>query len=294
MASSRRFADTASRRPSGPLLALIALSAAAAAAVLGLDPRALIPDEGGLLVFGRFLSAAVSPALAYEQGEPIPGAVPLLVQVAHAAHTTMVFAAASVSLALLIGVPLAFLAASRWWWSESPPGARRGALVHTVKASAYGSSRFMAAALRSIHELLWAVLFLAALGRSSLAAVLAIALPYAGTFAKVFSEMLDETRQDAAQALTDSGASRLQAFLFGLLPRALPDLGLYAFYRFECAVRSSAVLGFFGFPTLGYFVSAAIENLHYREVWTYLYAVFVLVVSLDLWSGALRRRVVTS
>ena len=55
------------------------------------------------------------------------------------------------------------------------------------------------------------------------------------------------------------------------------------------AVRSSAVLGFFGFPTLGYSIAQAFENLHYAEVWTYLYMLMALVVGIELWSGALRR-----
>jgi phosphonate transport system permease protein len=76
------------------------------------------------------------------------------------------------------------------------------------------------------------------------------------------------------------------------VPRALPDMCAYAFYRYECAVRSSAILGFFGFPTLGYSISASFDNLHYGEVWTYLYALMALVVAVELWSGALRRRFV--
>ena len=75
-----------------------------------------------------------------------------------------------------------------------------------------------------------------------------------------------------------------------MLPRALPDMGAYAFYRFECALRSSAILGFFGYPTLGYYISLSFENLYYREVWTYLYALVLLVALVDWWSGALRRR----
>ena len=125
-----------------------------------------------------------------------------------------------------------------------------------------------------------------------LTAILAIALPYAGTLAKVFSEMVDEAPRESAAALAGAGATPLAAFLFGLLPRALPDLAAYAFYRFECALRSSAVLGFFGFPTLGYYLAASFENLHYGEVWTYLYTLFLLVVAADVWSGALRRRLV--
>ena len=63
----------------------------------------------------------------------------------------------------------------------------------------------------------------------------------------------------------------------------------YTFYRFECALRSSAVLGFFGFPTLGFYLAASFENLYYGEVWTYLYTLFVLIVVVEWWSGIIRR-----
>jgi len=136
------------------------------------------------------------------------------------------------------------------------------------------------------------VLCLAAFGLSELSAVIAIAIPYSGTLAKVFSELIDEAPRDAAHALRAAGASPVAVFIVGLLPRALPDCAAYALYRFECALRSSAVLGFFGYPTLGFFISASFENLHYGEVWTYLYTLLLLVVVVDWWSGAVRRRLV--
>jgi phosphonate transport system permease protein len=146
--------------------------------------------------------------------------------------------------------------------------------------------------MRSIHELIWAVLFLAAFGLSHLSAAIAIAIPFGGTLAKIFSEMIDEAPRDVAHALRGSGASAPQVYLLGLLPRALPDMTAYAFYRFECALRSSAILGFFGYPTLGFYIAASFENLHYGEVWTYLYTLLVLVILVDWWSGALRKRFV--
>jgi phosphonate transport system permease protein len=84
----------------------------------------------------------------------------------------------------------------------------------------------------------------------------------------------------------------VQTFAFGLLPTALPDMAAYAFYRFECALRSSAILGFFGFETLGLYLKQSFNNGYYGEVWTFLYAVFVLVLVVDAWSGRLRRTVV--
>jgi phosphonate transport system permease protein len=144
--------------------------------------------------------------------------------------------------------------------------------------------------MRSVHELLWAVLLLAAFGLSHLSAAVAIAIPFGGTLAKIFAEMIDEAPRDVAEAYRGSGASSTQVYLLGLLPRALPDMIAYAFYRFECALRSSAILGFFGYPTLGFFIAASFENLHYGEVWTYLYTLFFLVTVVDWWSGALRKR----
>jgi phosphonate transport system permease protein len=151
----------------------------------------------------------------------------------------------------------------------------------------------VAATLRSVHELLWAVVFLAAFGITPLAAVAAIALPYAGTLAKVFGEMIDEAPRAAAGALRELGATPAVVLAFGLLPRALPDMTAYALYRFECGLRSAAVLGFFGFPTLGYYIAASFENLYYGEVWTYLYVLLALVAAVDWWSGRVRERLVT-
>jgi phosphonate transport system permease protein len=212
------------------------------------------------------------------------GTQPLFVSGLVAARRTLVFAVAGMSLALVLGIVLGFLASSSWWAQE-----RRG---FSIGPLVWSGARLLIVGMRSVHELLWAVLFLAAFGLNSFGAVIAIAIPYGGTLAKIFSEMLEEAPRDSARALRELGAGPLQVFLFGQLPRALPDMAAYAFYRFECAVRSSAVLGFFGFPTLGYSIAQSFENLHYSEVWTYLYLLMALVVGIELWSGALRRRFV--
>jgi phosphonate transport system permease protein len=266
-------------------LLLVALSGLWAAIKLDLTPHRLVPDTGGLRLAARFLGAALTPALTYEAEFVPAGAPPLLGRVGIAAMKTIAFAAAATSLALLGGGGLAFLA-SHSFWSER--GGRRSPVAPVV----YGVTRTVIALSRSVHELLWAVVFLSAMGLTPIAAVVAIAIPYAGVFAKVFSEMLDEAPRDTAAALRDAGASPFRAFLFGLVPRALPDMTGYALYRFECALRSAAVLGFFGIPTLGLYLQQSFANAHYREVWSYLYAMFALVVTLDWWSGAVRRRMV--
>lgn len=276
----------------GTMLVLLSIAVAGAASGWWLSsaPGEIRLTEGGLRVAASFLSRALSPALSYESEVPAE-TTPLVLKALGAAGATVRFAAAAMSLALVGGVVLGFLSSSTWWFGD-PVRARSvpARLARSVGPLVYGPSRVLIAVMRSIHELFWAVLLLAAFGVTPLAAMLAIAIPYSGILAKVFSELVDEAPRESAIALRESGASPLQMYFFGLLPRALPDMAAYAFYRFECALRSSAILGFFGFPTLGYYIAASFENLLYGEVWTYLYVLFGLIVLMDWWSGALRRR----
>ncbi len=266
------------------LLGGIALAGLLAAWAVGLHPAGLWPSSGGALAVGqKFFAAAFSPALAYEATDTPAGAAPILAKAASAALTTARYAAAGTSLSLVFGAVLGFFG-SRAAYGRAGRN-RLGACV-------FGATRVAIAFARSVHELIWAVVLLAAFGATPAAAIIAIAIPYSGTFAKVFSEMIDESPLDAADTLQATGASRAVAFLCGRLPGAVPDLIAYTLYRFECGLRSAAVMGFIGVPTLGYYVARSFENLHYHEVWTYLYALMVLVVGFDLWSGAIRRRLV--
>lgn len=229
----------------------------------------LIPDQGGLQLLGRFAAAAVRPTLTdAHTGQSLVPALGL------ALWNTVRIAAAAMALALIAAVPLSLLASTRL--------APRAPWIWPV--------RTLITALRSVHELLWAIVLLAAVGQSEWAAVLAIAIPYAGTLAKVFSELIDEAPPDAADALRHSGAPPTAAFALGQLSRTLPDLAAYAFYRFECALRSAAILGFFGVPTIGVHLATAVDNVQLPAVWTWLYALAALVLLVHGWSGVVRRR----
>ncbi len=260
---------------------------------LQLSPSQLLPSSAGLNKTQDFFGAALSPAFDYERRPPA-GTEPLPWKVAKAVWRTVAFALAAVGLALLLALPLGFLASSAWWEDDPVGGGNRAwrTIGPLIAPAVVWTTRTFIGLARSIHELLWAVLFLCATGLNSFTAVLAIAIPYAGVFAKVFSEMIDETPRDAAYALRGLGTGPSGLFLFGLLPRALPDMVAYTCYRLECGLRSSAVLGFFGIQTLGYYLQPAFDEQHYHEVWTYLYALIGLVAAVDWWSGAMRRRLV--
>ena len=261
------------------LLGLFAALALALAA-LSASTAGLAPREAGLAELGRFLAAALRPALGYE-GEPLPGEPSYWARLFAAGRLTVLFACAAMAVAVPAGFALG-CAGSFALWRAAPFGAR--ALPTAARACA--------ALLRSVHELLWAVLLLAAFGLVPAAAALALALPAVGVLAKVFAELLDEAPEEADHALRGLGASRLVALLFGRFPRALPDMAAYASYRFECSLRNAAVLGFFGFPTIGYYIAESAQQLRYRSLWTHLWALVALVLLVELWGARLRRRLV--
>ena len=136
--------------------------------------------------------------------------------------------------------------------------------------------------VRSIHELFWALIFLQVLGLNSLTGLLAIALPYAGTFAKVFAEILEESDQTSLKALP-ADTSTVSAFFFARLPGAWSHLRGYSGYRMECGLRSSAVLGFVGLPTLGFHLESYFAQGAYSQAAALLILFYLLIASLRYW-----------
>lgn len=246
--------------------------------ILEARPSELVPNEGGRRAAADFVMAAFQPALDYEEVETRGGEVTFLAKLGKALWITVKYAVVAMSLAMAIGIAGGILG-SRSWWSKP------NLFLQVLRIG----TRLIATAIRSVHEMLWALLFLSAVGTSPLVAILAMALPYGGTLAKVFSELLDEAESSAAEVIRTTGGSGISAFFAGVVTRALPDLATYALYRLECAIRSSAVLGFVGIPTLGYEIATAFEDGHYREIWSYVYALLIVVVFFEWWGARIRK-----
>ena len=267
--------------------------------VFGLCVWRLGPDvvtlHGGADPFGtmgRFFGAAFSPALADQSPNLPEGATPFLGRVWADLLRTLRYALVAMSLAVPLGFVLGFLA-SRAWWPGGMDCGRKAVGCRVMRAGLRAirwGCRLSITLMRSVHELIWAMLFLSAIGDAPVTACVALALPFAGTLGKVFSELIDEQGQSARLALTGSGASPLQAFFGALLPQAGPDFLTYTLYRFECALRSSAVLGFIGVETLGLGIRRSFENLYFREVWTQLYVLIGVIVVVDMLGAKLRAR----
>ncbi len=146
----------------------------------------------------------------------------------------------------------------------------------------YRFIQVICAIIRSVHELFWALIFLQFFGLSPLTGLLAIGLPYSAIFAKVYAEIAEETPSPSA-AMVDARAGPLNRYLYGRLPDLWPRFKTYSLYRLECGIRSSAVLGFVGLPTLGFYLETAFSEGKYSEVSALLILFYILIATIRTW-----------
>jgi phosphonate transport system permease protein len=206
-----------------------------------------------------------------------------LKMVAYEAWRTVAIATCGMVLALALAVPMT-LASTAVLSVSALPG-RMHALPFMVRQAI----RWLLIVLRSVPELVWALVFVRVVGLGPTAGVLAIALTYAGMLGKVYAEILESGDAHATTTLLRNGSGRLGAFLYALLPTNAAELTSYTVYRWECAIRSSAVLGFVGAGGLGQQLITSLKMFNGAEVSTILLVFVALVWVADWASGQLRR-----
>ncbi len=138
------------------------------------------------------------------------------------------------------------------------------------------------AIVRSVHELFWALIFLQIFGLTLWTGIFAIGIPYAGIIAKVYAEILEEADPAPVRALAP-GTGRVSAFLYARLPDVLGHFKSYSLYRMECGLRSSAVLGFVGLPTLGFHLESAFAQGNYSEAAALLMIFWLVIATIRVW-----------
>lgn len=251
---------------------------------LGLSWGNFSPSENGFKVLQNFTSAALTPALDYNPELNIPSsAPPYWHKILDSLWLTLQYATCAICIALIVGIVLGFFCTKSWWPSKS--------LLHIPLAIIHRAARTVITFGRSIHELLWALLFITALGTSPFSAIMALAIPYGCTLAKVFSEIIDEQDTSNSDCLSAHGASSLSFWLFGKLPSAIPDMLSYALYRYECSIRSASILGFVGITTVGYHIETAFADGYYPEIWTLLYSLLILLFTVEKISSFIRHKI---
>ena len=196
---------------------------------------------------------------------------------------TVAMATAGLTLALLLALPLSLLSV-RVLSLSALTG--RMALAPSVLRQLV---RWLLLVLRSMPELVWALVFVRVVGLGPTSGVLAIALTYSGMLGKVYADILESGDAHASASLLRNGSGRLQAFFYGLLPQNAGELTSYTVYRWECAIRSSAVLGFVGAGGLGQLMDSSMKMFNGAEVASILLVFMALVWLADRLSAALRQ-----
>lgn len=153
----------------------------------------------------------------------------------------------------------------------------------------YGVARALLNLFRSIPELIWALLFILAVGLGPYAGVLALGVHTAGVLGRLFAEVLEHVDKRPCETLQAAGATRLQVLLYGMLPQALPELVSFTLYRWEVNIRAAAILGFVGAGGLGQQLFIALNLFLHQQLLTLIAAIFVLVTLVDGCSALLRR-----
>ena len=234
----------------------------------------LLFDLQSLAAAGNFLSDFLHPAHSAE----------FLAMVLRETWITVAIATCGLFLALLGAIPATLLVSERLSVSRLGTGRMRRPAALLRQAV-----RWVLVLLRSVPELVWALLFVRVVGLGPTAGVLAIALTYCGMLAKVYAEILESSDAHATDALLANGSARLPALLYGALPDAAAELVSYTVYRWECAIRGSAVMGFVGAGGLGQRMDESTKMMAGGEVSTMLLMFVLLVAAADLVSKFLRR-----
>jgi phosphonate transport system permease protein len=144
-------------------------------------------------------------------------------------------------------------------------------------------------ACRAIHELVFAVLFVVAVGLGPFAGVMALFVHTTGILAKLFSEAVEAIDPRPVEAIRATGASRVQEVVFGVIPQVMPLWMSYALYRFESNVRAATVLGVIGAGGIGQVLFEGIRGFYYSQASAMLIIMLITVSLLDLLSQQVRK-----
>lgn len=147
-------------------------------------------------------------------------------------------------------------------------------------------------AFRAINEMIFAMLFISAVGLGPFAGVLAIFLHTLGTLAKLFSEAVEAIDERPVEGIRATGASAIDEVIYGVIPQVLPLWISYTLYRFESNVRSASVVGMVGAGGIGMLLWDAIRGFQYAETSAILIVVVLTVVIIDIISAEIRKRMV--
>ena len=204
-----------------------------------------------------------------------------LKDVLDAMFVTIFMALIATTIGTILAVPLSFLAASNI--------TRKG----VVGTGIYYIVRAFLNIIRSYEPLVLATIFAMIVGFGSpFAGVIALSITTAASLGKMFSESVEGIDAGPIEAITATGANRLQVVMYAVVPQIIPDFLSFTIYHWDINVRISTIIGFVGGGGIGYFLSQRINTLQYSPAGTALLAIILVVWALDFLSSEIRKQLV--
>jgi len=242
------------------------LISAVVALLLGLVLNELGFFDAGKLARG-FRNLAILTA------DMVPPDFSVLAVAARALWETILMSFAGTLLGFLASLPLSIIATRNLF----PPLLARCA-------------RFLAAAVRTIPVLLWAIIFVILFGLGPLAGTFGIAAYTVGYLAKIYGDLFEGTDPEIIEAVSSTGASRLQLVRFVFLPEGANAILTQLLFMFEYNIRASSILGFVGAGGLGFVMQIYLQTLEYRRLASVLLLILAIVLIMDGMSAWIRKR----
>jgi phosphonate transport system permease protein len=200
---------------------------------------------------------------------------------------TIEMAVVAFILSVLLAFPLSIFA-SRNILEILIPG--RSPLFIFLRKAIYVISMLIANLFRSINEIVWALLFVSAVGLGPMAGILALAIHTSGVLAKLLAEGNEAIDPGPVSALVATGASFPKIVLYAVLPQTMPHFISMSLYRFESDVRSASILGFVGAGGVGFYLFDKIRAFENGDVTTIILIIVATVWVIDKFSAAIRKR----
>jgi len=204
-----------------------------------------------------------------------------LKDVIDAMFVTIFMALIATTIGTIIAVPLSFLAASNI--------TRKG----PVGTAVYYVVRAFLNIIRSYEPLVLATVFAMIVGFGSpFAGVIALSITTAASLGKMFSEAVESSDSGPIEAITATGANKIQVVMYAVVPQIIPDFMSFTIYHWDINVRISTIIGFVGGGGIGYFLSQRINTLQYNQAGTALFAIILVVWALDFLSSEIRKSLI--
>jgi len=195
-------------------------------------------------------------------------------------------------LAVVIALTLVFFGSRNLVYSGLLYDMEGRGVGHWIRRLVYLLAKGILNFLRTVPEMLWALIFVFIVGLGPFPGVLALGVHTGGVLGKLFAEVLEDVELRPIESLQSTGASKLQILFYAILPQVLPQFVSYTLYRWEVNIRVAAVLGFVGAGGLGQRIHVAISLFLEQQLLTLLLVLYILVTAVDFFSAFLRRQTI--